>query len=94
MQKPARRMQTTAQGYEAQTFDEQRVVRIGDAVCRRLQQAQLAIKTVQQHHTSIAGHAATVKAAFHDAPSKVSSLISIQEKTARAIRRSAAANRV
>lgn len=47
-----------------------RVARISDAVGCRLQQAQLAIERTEQHHPGIAGHAATVKAAFYDASSK------------------------
>ena len=46
------------------------VARISNAARRRSNQAKFAIGGTEQHHSGIAGHAATVKAAFHNAPAK------------------------
>jgi len=47
--------------------DQQRVAWVGDAARCRRSQAQLAIGCRQQHHTAVAGHAATVEAALDPA---------------------------
>jgi hypothetical protein len=53
-------------------FDEHWVARISNAVCRRLQQTELAIEHTQQHDTGVAGHAAAIKSALHNASAKMS----------------------
>ena len=57
-----------AQHVPYSVLDQQRAAWVGDATCRRIQQSELAVNFAQQHHSAIAGHAATVKTAF-DHPS-------------------------
>ena len=46
--------------------DQQRVARIGNAATGRFDQSKLAIHRRQQHHSTIAGHAATIESALHN----------------------------
>jgi hypothetical protein len=49
-------------------LDRQCVTRIWYAARRRIKQTELSIGRAQQHHATIAGHAASVKADLYNTP--------------------------
>ena len=51
-------------------FDQERAARIGNAACGRVHQSQLAIHLPEQHHATIARHAAAVESSLHYTPAQ------------------------
>lgn len=49
-------------------LDQQGVARIGNAARRSVKQSELAVGIPDQHHDTIAGHAASIKSALNLTP--------------------------
>jgi hypothetical protein len=73
---PAQRqpVHALAQHVAHRVLDEQRAAWVGDATRGRIKQPELAIDLAQQKHPTVAGHAAAVEAALHDAPAQATKL--------------------